>query len=156
LSLRFLSAFSRNFSASLPRKVGISLITIAMIVDSNLLIIRNYNLRSAMSITLIQINVYLSLTHEITNFDMNPVSIITNFDMFLVISFDFSSNKKSPRLRLRLFCWSGWRDSNSRPLAPHAGIFHFAIFRYFCYLIDFQYFTKFAFGFICISWDFFS
>jgi len=33
---------------------------------------------------------------------------------------DFSSNKKSPRLRLRLFCWSGWRDSNSRPLAPHA------------------------------------
>jgi hypothetical protein len=59
LSLRFLSAFSRNFSASLPRKVGISLITIAMIVDSNLLIIRNYNLRSAMSITLIQINVYL-------------------------------------------------------------------------------------------------
>jgi hypothetical protein len=95
LSLRFLSAFSRNFSASLPRKVGISLITIAMIVDSNLLIIRNYNLRSAMSITLIQINVYLSLTHEITNFHMNPVSIITNFDMFLVISFDFGSNKKA-------------------------------------------------------------
>ena len=28
--------------------------------------------------------------------------------------------QKSPRLRLRLFCWSGWRDSNSRPLAPHA------------------------------------
>jgi hypothetical protein len=48
-----------------------------------------------MSITLIQINVYLSLTHEITNFDMNPVSIITNFDMFLVISFDFGSNKKA-------------------------------------------------------------
>ena len=86
LSLRFLSAFSRNFSASFPRKVGISLITIAIIVYSILLTIRNYNLRSAMSITLIQINVYLSLTHEITNFDMNPVSIITNFDMFLVIS----------------------------------------------------------------------
>jgi len=24
--------------------------------------------------------------HEITNFDMNPVIIITNFDIFLVIS----------------------------------------------------------------------
>jgi len=57
-----------------------------MIVDSNLLIKRNYNLKSGMPIIVIQLNVYLSLTHEITNFDMNPVSIITNFDMFLVIS----------------------------------------------------------------------
>jgi hypothetical protein len=63
---------------------------------------------------------------------------------------DFSSNKKSPRLRLRLFCWSGWRDSNSRPLAPHTGIFHFVIFRYFHYLIEYQHFTKVIFGFLCI------
>jgi hypothetical protein len=86
LSLRFFSAFSKNFSASLPCNVGISLITIAIIVYSILLTIRNYNLRSAMSITLIQLNVYFFLTHEITNFDMNSVSIITKFDMFLVIS----------------------------------------------------------------------
>ncbi len=38
------------------------------------------------------------VNHEITNFDMNPVSIITNFDMFLVISFDFGSNKKKKAL----------------------------------------------------------
>jgi hypothetical protein len=86
LSLRFFSAFSRNFSASFPCNVGISLITIAIIVCSNLLIIRNYNLKSAMSIAHIHLNVYLSLTHELTNFDMNLVSIITKFDMFLVIS----------------------------------------------------------------------
>ena len=60
-------------------------------------------------------------------------------------------NKASEKSEALFVTKSGWRDSNSRPLAPHAGIFHFAIFRYFCYLIDFQYFTKFAFGFICIS-----
>ena len=86
LSLRFFSAFSRNCSASFPCNVGISLIIIAIIVCSNLLIIRNYNLKSAMSITHIQLNVYLPLTHQITNFNMNLGSIITNFDMFLVIS----------------------------------------------------------------------
>jgi hypothetical protein len=36
-------------------------------------------------------------------------------------------HKKSPTLCVGLF-WSGWRDSNSRPLAPHTGIFHFVIF----------------------------
>jgi len=57
--------------------------------------------------------------------------------------------KKALRNR-KAFCWSGWRDSNSRPLAPHTGIFHFVIFRYFYYLIDYQHFTKFIFGFLCI------
>ena len=28
--------------------------------------------------------------------------------------------KKARRLRVGPFFWSGWRDSNSRPLAPHA------------------------------------
>ncbi len=84
---------------------------------------------------------------------MNLGSIITKFDMFLVILFEPCLNrpktarpqpKASAAVRLQAFlwalrsscawltpikkalrnrkdfCWSGWRDSNSRPLAPQA------------------------------------